>query len=191
MQDKEIEDDLFYKIEKKPENEEIVYYYSRENRLARGSQRLREHNENQRDTRFISKNKLVRAVAGHRGNLFILLSLMVIFLMYFIIDRITAPSVSDITVGNNSLNITIDEQDSLLFLSVRKTAITDSFPYTGAVDIVISPVQSGGEAPIFSQRIFFTHSTTENYLISLPFDGSRFIVLFQTEFDTVGTTINK
>ena len=186
MQDEEIDDDLFYKIDKKPVNEEPVYYYSRENRLARASQRVRDHNENQ------GKTKFTKAIAGHRSNLIILMCILVIFLMYFIVSRITAPTVSEIILGNNTLTVSVNQQESQLFLSVRKTVIPDTVPYTGLVDIVISPIQSGdSETQIHSQRIFFSISPTEHYLIALPFDASRFLVLFNTEYETLGTRVNK
>ena len=196
MQDNIEDDDLFVKLEKKnPGSEEIIYYYSREQRLAKASQRVREFNEAQGKPKFIGKTRFIRAVAGHRGNLLILMSILVIFLMYFIHGRVTAPSSIDFMLGNNTLTVSVNEEESLLFLSVRKVSRpdrSDAFPYTGAVDIMISPIQENPEeAPVFSHRIFFTNNSTENYLLSLPFDGNRFITIFQTEYEIIARTVSR
>ena len=173
--------------EKPEENRDIIYYYSREHRLNKASQAVRELNEKSR-----GRPGLVKAVAGSRSNLLLLMSILVICIMYFVGTRFTGQSDSEFMLGNNNVSISIYREDTVLFLFIQKEVHSGAYAYTGAVDIAVSPVQSGTEeVPVQTHRIFFSLESLETYLVSLPFDDKKFAVIFHTDNETVVRTITE
>ena len=144
--------------EKPGQNREIVFHYSREHRLDRASGAVRDLNEN-----AWSRPKLFGTIFGNRGNIIILITIVVICAMSYISSRYFGQSDSEFKFGNNTITISVYYEEDILFLSLRKVVPAGAYAYTGAVDIAVSPVQPNGESqPIQTHRIFFSLETTEN-----------------------------
>ena len=174
--------------EDKPEEDrDIVYYYSRERRLNRAPRTVKEL-VNSSD----KKRGLVKTIFGNRGNMLVFMSIIMICIMFYMSNRPGGTASPEFIIGNNQVTVTILEEDSILFLSITKIIPARANVYTGAVDIAVSPtLYDTEEPPVMSHRIFFSFNTREDYLVSLPFDGDSFIVMIQTEHETMARTIRR
>jgi hypothetical protein len=177
------------------DNGKIVYYYSREHRLARASPAVRELN----DAKPV-KAGFINRIAGTKGNLFMLVSIIVICVTFVYTSRSNSRFDSEeFLLGENSVSLRIESVsgDSLILHINKKTlqsgtgkAGNAADVYTGAVDLAVSPVSSGaaedGEtAPIMNHRIFFTYNDNETYSVALPFGGEKFLIVIQTESERI------
>jgi len=171
--------------EKTPEDGEAerdpVFYYSREHRLSRASKTVRALNEGE------NVRPSLRTLFGAKGNIFILMSILVICVMFGITSRLSS-SGSSVKLGANTLNLNIIREEEVLALSILKTAPKSGEFYIGAVDIAVSPVlpnagegETQRETPRFSHRVFFNPTETEPFFMSLPFDGDDFYVFLSTD----------
>ncbi|GHU68227.1 hypothetical protein FACS189447_10700 [Spirochaetia bacterium] len=163
--------------------QEIVYYYSREHRLERASQAVRELNSTSS-----SGQGFVKSIAGNKANLLMLLSIVIVCVVMVIGSRLQGGKTEGFALGENTVSIAVKKTDAGLALLIDKEAPKESEGYNGAVDIAVSPAApkpAPGEVsetpPILTHRIFFSLAAKENYSIALPFDGSDFIVIIQTD----------
>jgi hypothetical protein len=164
------------------DDREIVYYYSRERRLERASPQVRELNET-------SSNRpgFIRRAAGNKGNIFLLLSIIMVCIMLVFSSRLRSPG--SFKFGGNEIKLSITKNNGeVLSLEILKTIVKDMFIYTGAVEIAVSPVQKkppmGTENPppeIMHGRVFFSLAEEENFSFVLPFDGNEFWVILESE----------
>ena len=172
--------------QKEPEvKSDIINYYSREHRLQKASPVVRGIYDKQKN------GKPANSLFGHKGNIFLLISILVICFMYFLGTKITGRSDPAITLGNNRLTVAVTEEESVSLLSVKKTVPPKAYAYTGNVDLTVLPEQSGDGTRIMSHRIVFTLNQEEDFIVALPFEGNKFIVIFQTENETVTKTVEK
>ena len=168
---------------------DIVYYYSRERRLSRASQTVRDF-----DDHTPAKQSAVKKFFGNRGNFLIFISILMICIMAYLTNQFSGSGNNEFILGNNRISVTITQEETINFFSLVKTIPNNASVYTGTVDIAISPVRSGNdgeEPPVMTHRIFFTYNITERFMVSLPFDGASFIVVMQTENETLVRTVHK
>ena len=172
------------KAEDPMEDREIVYYYSREHRLRRASAAVRELNNT-------SRPGAIKAIAGHRANLLLLVSILIVCVAILMSSRFSGRSSTGFGMGNNTLSVFAEEEAAGFCLYIQKTIPAGKEVYTGAVDIAISPARpkGGGEAPIYTDRIYFSLVSPEYYKFPLPFGGDRFIVILNTEEESVIRTV--
>jgi len=168
------------KIEK-----DLVFYYSREHRLSRAPQAVRAlHDEN------YARPSLGKRLFGSKGNILILMSIVIICVMFTLTSRLNSRG-SSLMLGANTLNLTVIREGEALGLGIVKTVPKSGEFYIGAVDIVVSPEiaqskegETAGEIPpVFGHRVFFNPTNTESFFISLPFDGDNFYVLLSTDYE--------
>jgi hypothetical protein len=171
-----------------------VFYYSREHRLSRASPAVRDLN----DGKAIRKPGLFRSLTATRGHLFLLLSIFVICGMILILFH--APRGGELVLGGNRLSLSIREEEEGRVLTITKELSREGEPYTGAVDLAVSPVppktknaaagEETGAPPepgILTRRIFFTFAETERYRIPLSFGagdsrtGKEYYVILRSE----------
>ena len=163
-------------------NSEIVFHYSREHRLSRASAAVSKHNSNP-----YVKPGLAKRILGSRFNLFILVSIFMIFIMIMLDSRdFFNRAQGGITLGHNIMALSVLEEESILILSIQKTRPIQREAYIGPVDIIASPAQPAeGEEPAFLiRRIFFGDSSQEVFNFTLPFEGDELIVILQAEDET-------
>jgi hypothetical protein len=170
------------------ENSEVVYHYSREHRLSRASSQVLAHN-NEIDS---SRPGAGRIIFGRRSNFFILASILLIIFVYSIGSRPSAES-EGTTLSRNIITLSVLEEGTILFLAIEKKTPARGSAYIGPVDIAASPVlRLEEEDPVFMvQRVFFTEKSPETFFFSLPFEAEEFIVILQTENETIARTVKK
>jgi hypothetical protein len=176
-------------------DQDLVFYYSRERRLSRASQTVRELNDG-----VVRKTGLFRSLTPTRGHLFLLLSIFIICGMIIIASN--APGGKELTLGGSKLTLSIREEGGERVLTILKEIPQGGEAYTGAVDLAVSPARpekSGStagdeEAPeILTRRLFFTLEEREDYRIPLSFgssqNGKDYYVILQTENERIGRKI--
>ena len=163
---------------------DLVFYYSKEQRQRRISAAELEKNANK-------KPGLVKSLTGGRGNFFLLISIILICVMYFLGIRISnSRGNASFNLGGNTVALAVLEEEAILFLSIKKTIPARRKAYIGPVDISASPALSiGGEYNFVNQRIFFGENKQEAFRLSLPFDSEELILILRTENETVTRTI--
>jgi hypothetical protein len=174
--------------EKKPGEEELVFYYSREQRLAKAPKSVQElYREGPK-----KKTGFFRVLTATKPLAMIFISIM-IFCAAIMVISILDLSGSTYTLGGNRLAIrALKFQDETIVVMV-KTVQKGKNAYTGLVDIGVSPaVPDGvraGDYPVFSHRIFFSLNTEEEYRFSLPFAADKLAMVLQGEQNSVQFTV--
>jgi hypothetical protein len=157
-------------------NQEMVFHYSRERRLARASKAVRALNE----PGPAMKGGLLRVLFATRAGtmLFITIAILCGFILfvYYTRDR------PDLKIGGNRVSISALNYSGKTYVEIKKKALGND-SYTGAVDLALSIPQQlmegETEAPVANQRIFFTLEENEEFRFSLPFDAPELILLMQ------------
>jgi len=183
-----------YKLSKpdgpNPEAEEnLVFYYSRERRLEKSPQAVKDlYAKHDSHNRF---NLLKPLVADKpRATLFFTIILVCVFII--IVSLVTKTAAYSLDGNKIEISGTRFEGATIVVLTktVKKNA---DKAYTGAVDIaVFYPVNSGGggavnsnaeneESPVFYHRIFFSTDPVETYRFAVPFDTPEQIIIIQSE----------
>jgi hypothetical protein len=164
-------------------SQEVVFHYSREHRLERASQAVRELNDPSS-----SRRSLVDRIAGSKANLLMLISIVIVCVAMLIGSRMQSGKVEGFELGENTVSLRVKKGNDGLSLVLDKKAPKDGGGYNGVVDIAVSPAAdkpAPGETseipPILTHRLFFTLAEEESYSIDLPFDGDDFIVIVQTD----------
>ena len=167
------------------EKTDIVHYYSREHRLRNASPLIREQNEKTK-----SRPGFLRSIAGSKGNVFILISILIICFMYFMGSRNTGKQEAAIILGGNKIAVTVHDEASVPVLVLEKTIQTKS-AYTGSVDITVLPELSGEDAQVMAHRVNFTEQQKETFYVTLPFEGARFAIVLRTQNETITRTVTR
>jgi hypothetical protein len=165
---------------------EIIYYYSREHRLEKASRAVRDFNEGS-----AGRQGFFKTFARNKGNVLVLFTIVMISVMIMIYNFTSRSAETSLTLGNNSVIISIVEEESALVLSIVNSIPGGKDVYTGAIDIAVTPVLQGEGVPALAHRIFFSLDTPETYYIVLPFEAARIMVILQTEYETVARTIRR
>ena len=163
---------------------DTVYYYSRERRLSKASPAVQAMNDAN-----ASRPTLGKVMFGNRGNLFLLLGIVVICVSGLILNLINRepPATSSMIFGGNSLSLAVLSVEEVLILGIVKNAPQRGEFFIGDVDIAISPVlprardgEIQEEPQIFTHRVLFRPVESETFHITLPFDGGDFIIVLST-----------
>ena len=168
-----------------------VFYYSREHRLSKASQRVRDLNEGK-----MGRPSLSKSLFDTRGNVFLFASIVLICAMFGIAARYGRVERS-IKLGGNTLEVAIRPEEGVLILTVIKKAPGSGESYTGPVDIAVSPVLprpkegEAAEAPaMFAHRVYFNPVVSETSRIILPFEGNDFFVILRTDYEQRSLRLN-
>ena len=173
-----------------PQYNDTVFHYSREHRLERASADVRSLNEG-----TYGRTNVFKSLFAARGNRFVLAA--VVLLIAFGLSRFAsgAQQGQSVKIGGNTVIATIFPLEETLILGLLKSAPESGELYTGAVDIVVRPspnktrtndaASSGEDAAHdeFSHRVYFTLVDAESFQVSLPFEGTDFFVMLQTEHE--------
>lgn len=157
-------------------DQELVFHYSRERRLARASEAVRAINE----PGPAMKGGFVRVLFATRSGavLFITIAILCAFILFVHYTR----GRPDLKIGGNQVSISALRYSGATYIELRKKALGDDY-YTGTVDLALSIPQKLMDAemaaPIVNKRIFFTLEGEEEFRFSLPFDAPELILLIQ------------
>jgi len=179
-----------YKLSK-PDNavvpeEELVFYYNREHRLAKAPKHVQELYEPKKPNRFAWLGFLGILVADTpRKIMFFTIILMCVLIWLFsFFGYIDSP----FNLDGNLVKVSATVYEGSTILTINKR-VKYGNAYTGAVDTAVSfPVAVSDddegrieEAPIFYHRVYFTAEKHERYSVAVPFDSPELLVVLQTE----------
>jgi hypothetical protein len=102
-------------------------------------------------------------------------------------------------LAGNALSAEARAYEGALMVTLKKTIAKSGFfggeaPYTGAVDVAVSPALRSGDSnaetpPVFLHRLFFSLENAEEYRFSVPFDSEELVIVLQTEKNTLKLTV--
>ena len=153
---------------------EPVFHYSRERRLSHASPSVRAIYEDGAPR----KRGIFGFLFGSSGNALLFACIILIIFVLTLTSRLNRSG--GITLGGNNLTVSIIEEEGINILSIIKKAPSRGEVYLGAVDMLLSPAIKDTE-PLqdFQHRITFNSVDSESYMVSIPFEGGDFFVLFK------------
>jgi hypothetical protein len=158
-----------------PERDEsLVFYYSREHRLERASETVRGLNAPREKT----KRGFFGALAANKSQGFLLIGIVVMSAMIMMVSVFVKGDTADF--GGNRVEFSAFRFQGSSYLALKKTASKKGSPYTGVVNLAVSPSSlPPGEAalPVFTQTIFFSLEAEEEFRMMLPFESAEILIL--------------
>jgi hypothetical protein len=169
---------------KKNSDEEPVFYYSREARLAKAPKSVQAlYGEGPK-----KKLGFFRSLTATKPLASIFTSIIFLCAAILLISIFGLAEGSYILGGNQvSLSAMKFQEETIIIL--EKTFKEHQEAYTGVVDIGISPAALTGneaaELPVFTHRVFFSLAPKEEYRFSVPFAADELAVVLLGEADSV------
>ena len=155
-------------------NKDPVFYYSRERRLQRASQIVKDAYEPRK------KRRGLIGLLGGRGNIMIFICIVLIIAM-FGLGRYIIIRNEGIRLGGNILNLSLVYEEEVLLLALHKIAPARGEIYIGEVDILVRAAGEDQDSlEDFYHRITFNLVETETFIVALPFTGNDFFVILRT-----------
>ena len=159
------------------DNGKVTYYYSREARLERASQAIKDLN----DPSKRPKGGFFRVLFATRGSRFLLFSIVVMCGAFFFISRYFAfrPRI----LGNNAVTISVVGAGEKSFFTIKKTVREASGRnlnveiYTGTVDITVTLPET--DNLIWFEKIIFNSEKEEVFTFEAPFREKKLLVLME------------
>jgi hypothetical protein len=178
-----------YRLSNENANPEgFTYYYSRERRLAKAPQAVRDlYNEDPK-----KRGGLLRSLVNSKPKAMMFASIVIMCLAILFLSTFGYTG-SGYELDGNKLSVQAVKYEGVVIVAVKKTinknfASRFSTPYTGAVSIAVTaPDTLPGDA--FFHRIFFTLEPQEQYRFSVPFDSDELTFIFQTEKKMLNMTV--
>jgi len=182
-----------YKLSKpdgpnKAAEENLVFYYSRERRLEKAPQAVKDlYNKDKTNRRFSLLGPLV--ADKPRATVFFTIILVCVAIIIVTLVNKTGGVYS---LDGNGIAITGTRFEGATIVVLTKTVKKNAGnAYTGAVDIAVSRpvndsvVNNGEDYPVFYHRIFFSMEPAEEYRFAVPFDTPEQLLILQTERNTL------
>jgi hypothetical protein len=167
---------------KPPKDEGPVFYYSREQRLAKAPSKVRALYEEAPKKKF----GFFRTLTATRPLAMLFSSIMLLsaaIIIIAIFNRAGGHS-----LGGNRLAVEAVKFQGETIIVLSKTVKDPEGAYTGPVDIGISPAapedSDAKDYPVFTHRVFFSLNAEEEYRFSLPFEAEKLLMLLQGEQDS-------
>jgi len=153
----------------------LVFYYSRERRLARLSPELRAFNEGKN----IPRGGLIRSLTATKPLRLVFISIMFVVA---ISSLLTFRDRGAQVLGGNRLSLSALNYEGTCFLVLKKRQTGKSKNiYTGPVDLAVIPVTGEGpEAkPVKLAQIFFTAQGEEEFRFAFPEEQGKLQVILR------------
>ncbi|MCL2243733.1 MAG: hypothetical protein FWC03_04605 [Treponema sp.] len=176
--------DLMHEGSPKPGAEEnLLFHYSRERRLVKAPQAVKDLYSEKKQTRFNLFKPLVadRPRAVLFGSIIFLCAMILFFSNTGFFD-------SSYILDGNRIDISGTRFENATILVLKKSVRTGiasitASPYSGAVDIAVSPTvnSENDNSQVFYHRVFFTMDKAEEYRFAVPFDVPDLLVVLQSE----------
>jgi len=183
--------------EKKQTEEKLTFYYSREARLAKAPQLVRDLYTNPPKRSF----NLIRPLVETKGKA-ILFGTILLMCAALLLISILNPD-GGYNLEGSRLTVQALKYEGTIIVRIKKSLAKNkrgkpraASVYTGAVDIGASPPQAAAngedaETPqVFMHRIFFTAQDTEEFRFTLPFESDSVIMVLQTEKNQLSIKVN-
>ena len=174
------------------DGEQLNFHYSRDRRLEKAPQSVRDLYKDEPPRRF----GLLRSLVGSRSRAMMFGSIVLICAAMLTLSVLGYTS-DTYSLAGNTLSVQADNYEGAVMVTLRKTLKKSGlFPggdaYTGAVDIAVSPSRTDTSAeapPVYYHRVFFSLESAEEYRFSVPFDSGELTMVLQTEKDTLNLKI--
>jgi len=173
-----------YKLSKpdgpnKAAEENLVFYYSRERRLEKAPQAVKDlYNKDKTAAGF----NLLRPLVADKPRATVFFTIILVCVAIVIVTLMNKTG-GVYSLDGNSILITGTRFEGATIVVLTKTVKKNAGnAYTGAVDIAVSyPVNGGEDIPVFYHRIFFSMEPVEEYRFAVPFDFPDQMIILQTE----------
>lgn len=165
----------------------LVFHYNRERRLEKAPQAVRDMYTENPKGRF----GIFRSLTGDRPRATLFMSIILLCVIIFAFS-VFGTFDSSYNLDGNRIEISGTKYEGTTIVVLRKTIKKNNTrSYTGAVDIVVSPVVAGEDEEIqmFFHRIFFSLENAEEYRFVVPFDSPDLLVVLQTETGSLNARI--
>ncbi|MDR2434822.1 MAG: hypothetical protein LBD47_09680 [Treponema sp.] len=182
-----------YKLSKeRTGGDQLNFHYSRDRRLEKAPQSVRDLYKEEPPRRF----NLLRPLIGSKPRAMMFGSIVLICVTMLTLS-VLGYTGDTYSLAGNSLFIQADNYDGAVMVTLKKTIKKNGLfagddAYTGAVDLAVSPANTGSNAvapPVFYHRVFFSLESAEEYHFSVPFDSGELVMVLQTEKDTLSLKI--
>lgn len=162
----------------KPANEEeLNFHYSRERRLEKAPQTVRNLYE-----RPLHKFSLIGPLIADKPRATIFFTIVFLCVVIIMLSIFGFMGKSYYLEGNK-IEITATVIDDVTLIILKKN-INANEPYAGSVNIGVSPVkpiESDVDFPVFYHSVSFTLQEEERYSFTVPFNEERLAIVLQTE----------
>jgi len=165
--------------------EGLPFYYSRERRLEKAPEAVRNFYNGQQSVR----TGLLYSLTADRPRK-ILFFMIILLCMTILFLSILGYFDTSYLLDGNKIEITAASYEDAVIIVLKKT-IKNKDAYNGAVDIAVSPVvMSGEDYSLFTHRIFFTAENEEPYRFAVPLSegtagNSEMLMVLQSEKSTL------
>jgi hypothetical protein len=169
--------------------ERLNFRYNREHRLEKAPQSVRTLYREQKPQRF----GLFHSLIGSKPRAMMFGSIIFLSIVILILSNVGYLGDTWELDGNRFTIQAIKFEGTVIIAlkknNQKKIPGRNKTPYTGAVNIAVSPaIKSGSpqmspqaEEKIFYHRIFFTLENKEDYRFVVPFDSDELVIVLQTE----------
>ena len=176
--------------EKALKHEKLTFYYNREQRLEKAPQAVRDLYKRNKN---YSKFNLFRPLVADKPRAILFFTILMMCAAIFILSIVDKLGTSTYLLDGNRLEITGARYEGTTIIVLKKTVSSrSSRPYTGAVDIAVSPAASSAEEeyPVFFHRVYFSMEPAEEYRFAVPFDDPEQLIAFQAEASSIAVRFN-
>ncbi|MDR0623183.1 MAG: hypothetical protein LBG10_02005 [Treponema sp.] len=165
---------------KKKGEEELVFHYSREARLARAPKPVQSLYEEPPKKKF----RLFHTLTATRPLAMLFISIVILCAAILMISTFGLNEGGHV-LGGNRVSVSAVKFQGETIVILEKTSPENQEVYTGVVDIGVSPEAPEGsdpaEYPVFTHRVFFSLEPEESYRFALPFEADKLAVVLQGE----------
>jgi hypothetical protein len=173
--------------EKKAEDGQLNFRYSREKRLAKAPKEVQDLYNGDKKLRF----SLLGPLIGSKGRAAVFVSIIVMCVASMILS--IAGRAGSYDLAGNRVEARALKYDGTIVVVLKKTLKKNAGkPYTGAVEIGAAAALDTAEEDfpaVFLHRVFFTAESVEEYRFSLPFESDNILIILQSEKDTLSMKV--
>ena len=165
----------------------VTYYYSREERLKRAPQSVRDLNNQVTP----QKKGLFRTLTATKPLTFLFISIITICTAFLILSRFL--NVEGVRIlGSNTITVSVIGAGENSYITVKKTikqkaGHNEGAVYAGPVDIAIAIPGEGN--PIHAERLYFGPEQEEVFRLITPFRNKKLLVLMEAGAERIYFTI--
>ena len=167
----------------KIEEEKLKFYYDRQHRLDKAPENVRKLYEEP-----LQKFSLLRPLIASKGRATLFFTIVILCVVILMLSLMGFMDRAYLLEGNKvEISASIIDEDSTLIV-IKKT-VDSKEPYTGAVNIGVSPANQKNEYPIETFTVFFTLREEENCYFEVPFYAPTLAMVLQTEKSALKITV--
>ncbi|AEJ19585.1 hypothetical protein [Gracilinema caldarium] len=167
-------------------HEDVTFYYSREQRLARAPEKVQLLHSGA----FACRPGLFRSLVATKSMAFLLLAILMLsttaLVMSYLLNR-----ESNQNLLGNVFTVEAFRFQGATYVALKKQAITKD-AYSGPLEVAVSPYLKESEMqqfPIEIQKLVIGLQQSEEYRFSVPFEAEKLVMLFKCKDEMLKFTI--